>query len=214
MGAKKVRVEKEELGAEELLRRVDQMLVAVKEEPETSYTDRIRNKIEDDEEEDSMDEVIRRKILADDTKEAEDEKFNLKELLEMIEKTKSAAKKAMASKSKENDELRGEIVKQKLEKDSYKEKYVKYKNMAQNNKQNSSAARVKELEEANRDIKSKAELRETLLNEEREKGMEKERENREKLEKERENREKLETRVKLLVEKVKTSEKHSDRQGL
>ena len=62
VSAKKMRVEKEELGAEELLRRVDQMLVAVKEEPETSYSDRIRSKIQDDEEEDSMDEMIRRKI--------------------------------------------------------------------------------------------------------------------------------------------------------
>ena len=108
--AKKVRVEKEELGAEELLRRVDQMLVAVKEEPETSYSDRIRSKIQDDEEEDSMDEMIRRKILADDeeeeeednaptrpttpvkfseTRETEDEDLNLNELVEIVEKTKS-----------------------------------------------------------------------------------------------------------------------------
>jgi len=233
-----MRVEKEELGAEELLRRVDQMLVAVKEEPETSYSDRIRSKIQDDEEEDSMDEMIRRKILADDeeeeeednaptrpttpvksseTRETEDEDLNLNELVEIVEKTKSAAKKALAAKNSEIDELKGEIMKHKLEKDSYREKYDKYKKMAQAIRQNSSAARVREVEEANRDIKEKAELREKLLNEEREmrEELEQKAELREKmLNEERATREKVETRMKLLIEKVKTSEKRSDRQGL
>ena len=45
-------------------------------------------------------------VKSSNTKETGDEKFNLKELLENTEKTKSAAKKALTSKSKESDEGR------------------------------------------------------------------------------------------------------------
>ena len=85
-----------------------------------------------------------------------------------IDKTKSAAKKALSAKDKEIDEIRGEILKYKLEKITYQEKYKKYKHFAETLKKRFDDSKVSELAEAISDLKCKGSLKDGLLRKERE----------------------------------------------
>ena len=158
--------------------------VEVKKEPRDEYSDLIRSKIfdDDEEEEEEQEEAGQGGDGGDEEDvptrpnspvQSTDEKLmtdQRKDFCELVEKTKIAAQKALASKNKQIDEFKGETLKMRLEIESISEKYLKYKNMAkQNTARNHSNAKVKELEEANKDIRTKADLRENLLKEEREK---------------------------------------------
>ena len=144
--------------------------VEVKKEPRDEYSDLIRSKIFDDDEEEEDDDGGDKEDDGGDEEEDVPTRPNspLKSgdklptedreaFYDLVEKAKNAAKKALALKNKQIDECKGEILKMKLENESTTEKYVKYKNMA---KQNA---------EANKDIRTKADLREDLLRKEREK---------------------------------------------
>ena len=85
-----------------------------------------------------------------------------------IEKTKGAAKKALAAKDKEIDEIKGEILKFKLEKATYHEKYKKYKHFAETLKKQFDNSKVNELAEVISDLKCKGSLKDGLLYKERE----------------------------------------------
>ena len=159
--------------------------VEVKKEPRDEYSDLIRSKIFDDDEEEEEEEVGRQGSDGGDEEEdvptrpsnpvkSTDEKLSTEErkaFYELVQKAKNAAQKALTSKNKQIDECRGEILKLRLENESIAEKYVKYKNMAKQNTANANQAnaKVKELEEGNQDIRTKADLRENLLKKEREK---------------------------------------------
>ena len=85
-----------------------------------------------------------------------------------IDKTKNAAKKALSAKDKEIDEIKGEILKHKLEKITYQEKYKKYKHFAETLKKRFDNSKVNELAEALSDLKCKGTLKDGLLHKERE----------------------------------------------
>ena len=84
-----------------------------------------------------------------------------------IEKTKRAARKALSAKDKEIDEIKAEILKHKLEKNTYQEKYKKYKNFAETLKKRFDNSKVNELAEAISDLKCKGSLKDGLLQKER-----------------------------------------------
>ena len=85
-----------------------------------------------------------------------------------IEKTKNAAKKALMSKDKEIDEIKGEILKHKLEKLTFQEKYKKYKGFAETLKKRLETSKVGEMSELISDLKCKTTLKDSLLHKERE----------------------------------------------
>ena len=170
--------------------------VEVKKEPRDEYSDLIRSKIFDDDEEEEKEDEEKEEDEEEEEKKVglqgdggdeedvptrpnspakgSDKKLSTEERQdfgELVQKAKNTAQKALASKNKQIDELRGETLKMRLENESITEKYVKYKSMAKQNTTtvNHSNAKVKELMEANKDIKTKADLRENLLKEEREK---------------------------------------------
>ena len=89
---------------------------------------------------------------------------NINVLNDAIEKAKDAARKVLMKKEKENFQMREEITKLKLEKETTSEKYWKYKTLAKER-----VGRIKELEDVIKDVKSKANMKETLLDEERQK---------------------------------------------
>ena len=176
--------------AEELLQEVDRMLgmeelkeATVKVE-QHDYSDLIKNKIFDDDE-DSDDGLNQGENLfeaegGDDSEEEKEEELEVSEIVDKhvqatfgkaIDQIEMVAKLALAAKGKQIDELKGTVTKAMHERDVAMEKYKKYKRMAEQTRSSSgnSLAMVKDLEEANRDVRTKAELRETLLNEERNK---------------------------------------------
>ena len=159
-------------------------MVEVKKEPRDEYSDLIKSKLllDDEEEEEASgggvedeqcdgeeEEVPTRPnspVESGDGLSSEERRT----LGELVQRAKVASKVVLATKNKQIEELKAEKLKMKLEIESITEKYIKYKNMA---KQNAAAgqntSKIKELENTNKDIKTKAELREKLLKEEREK---------------------------------------------
>ena len=85
-----------------------------------------------------------------------------------IEKTKNAAKKALMSKDKDIDEIKGEILKHKLEKLTFQEKYKKYKGFAETLKKRLETSKVGEMSELISDLKCKTTLKDSMLHKERE----------------------------------------------
>ena len=188
---------------------MEESAVEVKKEPRDEYSDLIRSKIFDDDEEEEEDDGGGDKeddggdeeedvptrpnspLKSGDKLPTEDREA----FYDLVEKAKNAAKKALALKNKQIDECKGEILKMKLENETTTEKYVKYKNMA---KQNA---------EANKDIRTKADLREDLLRKEREKC--------EKLSEENERKSasyvELEKKVKVLMTRLQQSRGQTDK---
>ena len=167
-------------------------MVEVKKEPRDEYSDLIKSKLllDDEEEEEEVSGggggVEDEQCDGEEEEEEEEEvptrpnspvesgdglsSEERRTLGELVQRAKVASKVVLATKNKQIEELKAEKLKMKLEIESITEKYIKYKNMA---KQNAAAgqntSKIKELENTNKDIKTKAELREKLLKEEREK---------------------------------------------
>ena len=109
--------------------------------------------------------VIKCEVLENDDRLTPSERALLRNA---IDKTKAAAKKALSAKDKEIDEIKGEILKHKLEKMTYQEKYKKYKHFAETLKKRFDNSKVNELAEALSDLKCKGTLKDGLLHKERE----------------------------------------------
>ena len=109
--------------------------------------------------------VIKREVVIEENESLPSETVLLRNA---IEKTKGAAKKALAAKDKEIDEIKGEILKFKLEKATYHEKYKKYKHFAETLKKQFDNSKVNELAEVISDLKCKGSLKDGLLYKERE----------------------------------------------
>ena len=109
--------------------------------------------------------VIKREVVIEKKESLPSETVLLRKA---IEKTKGAAKKALAAKDKEIDEIKGEILKFKLEKATYHEKYKKYKHFAETLKKQFDNSKVNELAEVISDLKCKGSLKDGLLYKERE----------------------------------------------
>ena len=109
--------------------------------------------------------VIKREVVIEENESLPSETVLLRNA---IEKTKGAAKKALAAKDKEIDEIKGEILKFKLEKATYHEKYKKYKHFAETLKKQFDNSKINELSEVISDLKCKGSLKDGLLYKERE----------------------------------------------
>ena len=136
--------------------------------------------------------------------------LNINVLSDAIDNAKDAAKKALVTKDKQINELKEvvgglgeEIAKLKVDKETITEKYRKYKRMAEAARNGGgSSSRIKDLEGTINDVKSKAEMRETLLNEERKKTARLESENKN-----------LETKIKEFIMKFTQKVNLGDKQG-
>ena len=106
------------------------------------------------------------KLLTEKFKPAENDSNEALRLA--VEKTKNAAKKALMSKDKEIDEIKGEILKHKLEKLTFQEKYKKYKGFAETLKKRLETSKVGEMSELISDLKCKTTLKDSMLHKERE----------------------------------------------